>query len=37
MAIELYNHNNHVCLMFAHLSDEGGEAVQANQDRKSVV
>jgi len=31
MAIELYNHKNHVCLMFAHLSDEGGEAVQANQ------
>lgn len=31
MAIELYNHNGHVCLMFAHLSDEGGEAVQANQ------
>ncbi|MDP2416864.1 MAG: MBL fold metallo-hydrolase [Hydrogenophaga sp.] len=31
MAIELFNHNGHVCLMFAHLSDEGGEAVQANQ------
>ena len=31
MAIELYNQNGHVCLMFAHLSDEGGEAVQANQ------
>lgn len=31
MAIELYNHQGHVCLMFAHLSDEGGEAVQANQ------
>lgn len=31
MAIELYNQDGHVCLMFAHLSDEGGEAVQANQ------
>ncbi len=31
MAIELYNHKGHVCLMFTHLSDEGGEAVQANQ------
>lgn len=31
MAIELYNRNGHVCLMFSHLSDEGGEAVQANQ------
>ena len=31
MAIELYNHQGHVCLMFTHLSDEGGEAVQANQ------
>ena len=31
MAIELYNQQGHVCLMFAHLSDEGGEAVQANQ------
>lgn len=31
MAIELYNKNGHVCLMFAHLGDEGGEAVQANQ------
>ncbi|WP_029461507.1 MBL fold metallo-hydrolase [Serpentinimonas barnesii] len=31
MAIELFNHDGHVCLMFAHLSDEGGEAVQANQ------
>lgn len=31
MAVELYNQNNHVCLMFSHLSDEGGEAVQANQ------
>lgn len=31
MAIELYNKNGHVCLMFTHLSDEGGEAVQANQ------
>ena len=31
MAIELYNRDGHVCLMFAHLSDEGGEAVQANQ------
>jgi flavorubredoxin len=31
MAIELFNQNGHVCLMFAHLSDEGGEAVQANQ------
>ncbi len=31
MAIELYHHNGHVCLMFSHLSDEGGEAVQANQ------
>jgi len=31
MAIELFNQNGHVCLMFSHLSDEGGEAVQANQ------
>ncbi|MBW8470078.1 MAG: MBL fold metallo-hydrolase [Thiobacillus sp.] len=31
MAIELFNQDGHVCLMFAHLSDEGGEAVQANQ------
>jgi len=31
MAIELFNHDGHVCLLFAHLSDEGGEAVQANQ------
>ena len=31
MAIELYNRDGHVCLMFAHLSDEGGQAVQANQ------
>jgi flavorubredoxin len=31
MAIELFNEGGHVCLMFAHLSDEGGEAVQANQ------
>jgi flavorubredoxin len=31
MAVELYNQNDHVCLMFSHLSDEGGEAVQANQ------
>ena len=31
MAIELFNQNGHICLMFAHLSDEGGEAVQANQ------
>ncbi|MEY4979182.1 MAG: hypothetical protein RLZZ352_1452 [Pseudomonadota bacterium] len=31
MAIELFNQKGHVCLMFAHLSDEGGEAVQANQ------
>lgn len=32
MAIELFNKNGHVCLMFTHLSDEGGgEAVQANQ------
>lgn len=31
MAIELYNQKGHVCLMFTHLSDEGGEAVQANQ------
>ncbi len=34
MAIELFNKNGHVCLMFAHLSDEDGEpgqAVQANQ------
>lgn len=31
MAIELYNQNGHVCLMFTHLGDEGGEAVQANQ------
>ena len=31
MAIELFNQDGHVCVMFAHLSDEGGEAVQANQ------
>ena len=31
MAIELFNQGGHVCLMFSHLSDEGGEAVQANQ------
>lgn len=31
MAIELYNKDGHVCLMFSHLGDEGGEAVQANQ------
>jgi len=31
MAIELFNENGHVCLMFTHLADEGGEAVQANQ------
>lgn len=31
MAIELYQRDGHVCLMFSHLSDEGGEAVQANQ------
>lgn len=31
MAIELFNQDGHVCLMFTHLSDEGGEAVQANQ------
>ena len=31
MAIELFNRDGHVCLMFTHLSDEGGEAVQANQ------
>ena len=31
MAIELFNQKGHVCLMFSHLSDEGGEAVQANQ------
>jgi flavorubredoxin len=31
LAIELFNQNGHVCLMFSHLSDEGGEAVQANQ------
>lgn len=31
MAIELYNKNGHVCLMFTHLGDEGGEAVQSNQ------
>lgn len=31
MAIELFNEKGHVCLMFSHLSDEGGEAVQANQ------
>jgi flavorubredoxin len=31
MAIELFNRNGHVCLMFTHLSDEGGDAVQANQ------
>ena len=31
MAIELYNQDGHVCLMFSHLSDEEGGAVQANQ------
>lgn len=31
MAIELFNQDGHVCLMFTHLGDEGGEAVQANQ------
>jgi flavorubredoxin len=31
MATELFNQDGHVCLMFSHLSDEGGEAVQANQ------
>ena len=31
VAIELFNQDGHLCLMFAHLSDEGGEAVQANQ------
>ena len=31
MAIELFNEDGHVCLMFTHLADEGGEAVQANQ------
>jgi flavorubredoxin len=31
MAIELFNQGDHVCLMFAHLGDDGGEAVQANQ------
>ena len=31
MAIELFNRDGHVCLMFTHLSDEGGEAVQSNQ------
>jgi flavorubredoxin len=31
MAIELFNQHGHVCLMFTHLSDEGGQAVQANQ------
>ncbi len=31
MAIELFNQDGHVCLMFTHLADEGGEAVQANQ------
>ncbi|MBD3893129.1 MBL fold metallo-hydrolase [Hydrogenophaga sp.] len=31
MAIELYNQDGHVCLMFAHLCDDDGEAVQANQ------
>ena len=29
MAIELYNKDGHVCLMFTHLGDEDGEAVQA--------
>ena len=31
MAIELYNQDGHVCLMFSHLGSEEGEAVQANQ------
>ncbi|MEY4767235.1 MAG: hypothetical protein RI907_3908 [Pseudomonadota bacterium] len=30
-SIELYRDRQHVCLMFSDLSDEGGEAVQANQ------
>lgn len=31
MSIELFNEGDHRCLMFCNLSDEGGEAVQANQ------
>ncbi len=31
MPIELFNRDGHRCLMFTDLSDEGGEAVQANQ------
>lgn len=31
MAIELFRKDDHVCLMFAKLSDEDGEAVQSNQ------
>ncbi|GAA6142205.1 MBL fold metallo-hydrolase [Hydrogenophaga sp. 5NK40-0174] len=31
MAIELFNQGGHVCLMFSHLGDEEGNAVQANQ------
>ncbi len=31
MSIELFNDGKHVCLMFSDLSQEGGEAVQANQ------
>jgi flavorubredoxin len=31
MSIELFNDGKHICLMFSDLSQEGGEAVQANQ------
>ncbi len=31
MSIELFRQDRHVCVMFAHLGDEGGEAVQSNQ------
>jgi flavorubredoxin len=31
MSIELFRQGRHVCVMFARLGDEGGEAVQSNQ------
>ncbi len=31
MSIELFRQDRHVCVMFARLGDEGGDAVQSNQ------
>ncbi len=31
MSVELYKDDNHLCLMFSDLIEEGGQAVQANQ------